>query len=95
MAENARVRGGKHRGSNSGTYCERKAGCILDGAECIGGAGSASHWVSAASPVIINNIITAGTGNSLLTDSSCTGIVKFGNTLSGVASLGGSFNINY
>jgi hypothetical protein len=94
-AEKAKVRGGKHQGSNSGTYCRSLAGCILDGAECIGGTGPASHWISAASPVITNNQITAGTGNSLLIDSACTGTIKFGNTLSGIESLGGTFNINY
>lgn len=94
-ATKAKVRGGKHQGSNSGTYCGSLNGCVLDGAECIGGSGPASHWSSAINPVITNNQLIAGTGNSLLTDSSCTGIVKFGNTLSGAGSLGGTFNINY
>jgi len=94
-AEGAKVRGGKHQGSNSGTYCGSFAGCTLDGAECIGGTGPGSHWVATAGSVITNNKITAGTGNSILTDSACTGTIKFGNALSGSTSLGGTFNINF
>ena len=88
------VRGGTYQGTSSGTYCQY-SNCSLSNTDCIGGNGPAAHFIGTTASQIIGNRFTAGTGNTLLTDSGCTKTIKFGNKSVGIEALGGTFDINY